>query len=83
MLLMNSGIRALDPNPDGVDRPTGTGGPTQSEWVGFHECAIADGMINEEILAEHPDLEADDIAECLRFAALAAQERGLPLRQPA
>lgn len=25
----------------------------------------ADGMTVEEILAEHPDLEADDIAECL------------------
>ena len=44
---------------------------------------VADGMTTEEILAEHPDLEAADIAECLRFAALAVQERELPLRQPA
>ncbi|MCE9622652.1 MAG: DUF433 domain-containing protein [Actinomycetia bacterium] len=44
---------------------------------------VADGMTNAEIVAEHPDLEIDDIAECLRFAALAVQERELPLRQPA
>ncbi len=40
---------------------------------------VADGMTNDEILAEHPDLEAQDIAEALRFAALAVQERQLPL----
>ncbi len=44
---------------------------------------LADGMTTSEILGEHPDLEADDITECLRFAALALQERELPLRQPA
>ena len=35
-------------------------------------------MTTEEILAEHPDLEAADIAEGLRFAALALQGRELP-----
>ena len=44
---------------------------------------VADGMTNAEILAEHPDLEIEDITECLKFAALAVQERELPLRQPA
>lgn len=44
---------------------------------------VADGMSDEEILAEHPDLEGEDIREALRFAALAVQERELPLRQPA
>ena len=44
---------------------------------------LADGMTNGEILAEHPDLEAEDISEALRFAALALQERELPLRLPA
>jgi uncharacterized protein (DUF433 family) len=44
---------------------------------------VADGMTTEEILDEHPDLEAADVAECLRFAAPAVQERELPLRQPA
>jgi uncharacterized protein (DUF433 family) len=44
---------------------------------------VADGMTVDEILHEHPDLEAEDVAESLRFAALALQERELPLRQPA
>ncbi len=44
---------------------------------------VADGMSVEEILAEHPILEAADIAEALRYAALAVQERELPLRLPA
>ncbi len=44
---------------------------------------VADGMSTEEILAEHPDLEAEDIAESLRYAALAVQEREMPLRLPA
>ena len=44
---------------------------------------VADRMTVDEILAEHPDLEAEDVAECLRYAALAVQERELPLRQPA
>lgn len=44
---------------------------------------VADGMTEDEILAEHPDLERDDIREALRFAALAVQERQLPLQRPA
>jgi uncharacterized protein (DUF433 family) len=44
---------------------------------------VADGMSVDQILGEHPDLEAEDIAESLRYAALAVQERELPLRQPA
>lgn len=44
---------------------------------------VADGMSVEEILSEHPDLEQADIGEALRFAALAVQERQLPLQQPA
>ena len=44
---------------------------------------VADGMTVDEILGEHPDLEAEDITESLRYAALAVQERELPLRQPA
>jgi len=44
---------------------------------------VADGMTTDEILAEHPDLEIDDIAEALHYAARAVQERELPLRLPA
>lgn len=44
---------------------------------------VADGMTADEILDEHPDLEDDDIAQCLHHAALAVLERELPLRQPA
>jgi len=44
---------------------------------------VADGMTTTEILDEHPDLEAGDIDQALRYAALAMQERELPLRQPA
>lgn len=44
---------------------------------------VADGMTKEEILHEHPDLELGDISEALHYAALAVQERELPLRLPA
>jgi len=44
---------------------------------------VADGMSDEEILSEHPDLELGDIREALHFAALAVQERQLPLQRPA
>lgn len=44
---------------------------------------VADGMTTDEILIELPDLEAEDVAEALRYAAEALRERQLPLRQPA
>jgi uncharacterized protein (DUF433 family) len=44
---------------------------------------VADGMSFDEILAEHPDLEDEDIREALRYAAAAVQERELPLRTSA
>lgn len=34
---------------------------------------VADGMSNDEIVAEHPDLEAADIREALQFARLLCQ----------
>lgn len=40
---------------------------------------VAEGMNNEEILSAYPDLENDDIAESLRYAAEALRERELPL----
>lgn len=30
---------------------------------------VAEGMTNDEILADHPDLEADDIPQALEYAA--------------
>jgi uncharacterized protein (DUF433 family) len=40
---------------------------------------VADGMSEDDILAAYPDLEAEDIAEALRYAAEAVRERELPL----
>jgi len=40
---------------------------------------LAGGMSEEEILAEYPDLEPEDIRESLRFAAASAMERQLIL----
>ncbi len=44
---------------------------------------VADGMSPEEIVAELPDLEPEDIPEALQYAAEALRERRLPLRPPA
>lgn len=43
---------------------------------------LADGMSAEMIVVELPDLDRDDIAEALRYAAEALRERQLPVRQP-
>ncbi|MGL5818836.1 MAG: DUF433 domain-containing protein [Phycicoccus sp.] len=40
---------------------------------------IADGMDTATIVADLPDLTAEDVAEALRFAALAVREREIPL----
>lgn len=40
---------------------------------------LAEGMTEKEILADYPDLEADDIREALHFAAESVSERELPL----
>ncbi len=40
---------------------------------------VADGMTVEEILADFPDLEPEDIRAALHFAAEALLERTLPL----
>ena len=44
---------------------------------------VADGMSVSEMLAEHPDLEADDTSGSLHYAALALQEGEVPLLRPA
>ena len=38
---------------------------------------LAGGMTEQEILADYPDLQVEDIRECLRFAAVSAMEREL------
>lgn len=40
---------------------------------------LADGMSTDEVLRHLPDLERDDVAEALRFAAEAVRERELPV----
>lgn len=40
---------------------------------------VADGMTQEEILRDYPDLTPEDIREALRFAAEAVREREIPL----
>jgi uncharacterized protein (DUF433 family) len=40
---------------------------------------LAGGMTESEILSDYPDLQIDDIRECLRFAAVSAMERELPV----
>jgi uncharacterized protein (DUF433 family) len=40
---------------------------------------LAGGLTEREILVEYPDLQVEDIRECLRFAAASAMERELPL----
>ncbi|MGH9660845.1 MAG: DUF433 domain-containing protein [Bryobacteraceae bacterium] len=38
---------------------------------------LAGGMTEQEILADYPDLQTEDIRDCLRFAAASAMEREL------
>lgn len=40
---------------------------------------LADGMSTDAILEAFPDLEPEDLAEALRYAAEAVRERELPL----
>jgi len=44
---------------------------------------LAGGMTEVEIVSEYPDLQKEDIRECLRFAAASAMERELPLPRSA
>lgn len=44
---------------------------------------VADGMTAQQICSELPDLEPQDVAEALRFAAETVRERQVPLAAPA
>jgi uncharacterized protein (DUF433 family) len=43
---------------------------------------VAEGMATAEILQAYPDLETEDVAAALRFAAAAVREREVPLVEP-
>jgi uncharacterized protein (DUF433 family) len=43
---------------------------------------VAERMTEAEIVSEYPDLEIEDVAEALRYAAEAVRERELPLTTP-
>ncbi len=40
---------------------------------------LAEGMSPDEILSDFPQLEHEDVQEALRYAAVAVDERELPL----
>jgi uncharacterized protein (DUF433 family) len=40
---------------------------------------VANGITEDEILTNYPDLELEDIREALRYAAEAVKERQIPL----
>jgi len=44
---------------------------------------LAAEMEHREILAEYPDLEAEDLTECLNYAAWLASEESLPVGEAA
>ena len=44
---------------------------------------LAGGMTEREILADYPELQVEDIRECLRFAAVSAMERELAVPRTA
>lgn len=41
---------------------------------------VAENMATDEIVAEFPQLQLEDIQDALRYAAAAVDERALPLR---
>jgi uncharacterized protein (DUF433 family) len=42
---------------------------------------VASGMSSQEILEAYPDLEPEDIAEALQYAASLTEDRVIPLAQ--
>ncbi len=40
---------------------------------------LAQGMSRAQVLTDYPDIEPEDIEEALRYAAVAVDERQLPL----
>ena len=50
--------------------------------VGLVVNLVANGMTRDEILRNYPDLDAEDIQACLRYAAALAEERVMPFEEP-
>ena len=46
--------------------------------VGLVVSLVAEGSTIEEILANYPDLEADDVRQALAYAAWLAREESIP-----
>jgi len=42
---------------------------------------IANGMTTTEIIDEYPDLQEEDIRECLQYAACLTDERVVPFQE--
>ena len=42
---------------------------------------VANGMATDEILTEHPDLEAEDVRQALHYVAFLAREETYPLKE--
>lgn len=40
---------------------------------------VASGMNSKEIIEDYPDLEEEDIKECLRYASMLAKERQIAI----
>ena len=50
-----------------------------NDYVATVVGMVAEGLSSEEIVADYPDLDPEDVSEALRFAAEAVRERELPL----
>lgn len=48
--------------------------------VGLVVNLVANGMTTQQILAEYPNLEEDDVRQCLKYAAALVEERTIDLR---
>jgi hypothetical protein len=81
-LLVRSPRGSVVPASDHVRLAVGTDFDVEDSLssVSSVVATIADGMTTAEITADHPDLEPEDIVECLRYAAVAVQKGALPHR---
>ena len=54
-------------------------------WVSLILDMLASGMTGEDILAEYPDLTAEDVQACIAYGAEMSRERyvEIPLAKPA